>query len=247
MAATLVVNVDLGNYSSALGSAQRLSNGDYSFDSGFQGTVPNQIGQTIEVRPDGSKAYVLQVKGTEYRSFRIRTLYEGISDQLAGDSAETPPPGDDSRHGSRRDPQPAEAAGPRLADPTGSGLFGRIVAAGEGDGQDGGGATPGGLTTELPPAFRGLDIAVTQFHPGDPGRIVSPVFALNFGEASQQTLPALAGLEQAVGQIPPNPIAPVFFALEDGAATPFAGPSQDAVDQIFAGLGDGTDDPLGTF
>jgi hypothetical protein len=84
MTATLVVNVDLGNYSGAQGSAQRLSNGDYSFDSGFQGAAPNQIGQTIEVRPDGSKAYVLQVKGTEYRSFRVQTLYAGLSDQLAG-------------------------------------------------------------------------------------------------------------------------------------------------------------------
>jgi hypothetical protein len=83
MTATLEVNVDLGNYSGALGSAQRLSNGDYFFDSGFQGTAPNQIGQSIEVRPDGTKVYVMQVKGTEYRSFRIRTLYEGISDQLA--------------------------------------------------------------------------------------------------------------------------------------------------------------------
>ncbi len=98
MTATLVVNVDLGNYSGALGSAQRLSNGDYSFDSGFQGTAPHQIGQSIEVRPDGSIAYVLQVKGTEYRSFRMQTLYEGISDQLAGCGGdETTQPGDGYR------------------------------------------------------------------------------------------------------------------------------------------------------
>jgi hypothetical protein len=104
MTATLVFNVDLGNYSSALGSAQRLSNGDYSFDSGFQGTAPNQFGQTIEVRPDGSKAYVLQVEGTEYRSFRIQTLYEGVSDQLAGGGGgETSRQSDDSRGRSRGD------------------------------------------------------------------------------------------------------------------------------------------------
>src|SRR5262249_13769403 len=60
MTATLVVNADLGSYSMALGSAQRLSNGDYSFTSGFQGQAPNMFGQSIEVRPDGSKAYVLQ-------------------------------------------------------------------------------------------------------------------------------------------------------------------------------------------
>jgi len=97
MTATLVFNADLGNYSDALGSAQRLSNGNYSFDSGRQGTAPNQIAQTIEVRPDGSKAYVLQLNKTEYRSFRIQTLYQGVSDQLAGDGAETTQPGDDSR------------------------------------------------------------------------------------------------------------------------------------------------------
>jgi len=84
MTATLVVNADLGNYSNALGSAQRLSNGDYSFDSGKQGQAPNFFAQSIEVRPDGSKAYVLEVNQQEYRNYRIRTLYEGIEDVLAG-------------------------------------------------------------------------------------------------------------------------------------------------------------------
>jgi hypothetical protein len=93
MTATLVFNADLGNYSDALGSAQRLSNGDYSFDSGRQGQAPIQIAQTIEVRPDGSKAYVLQLNKNEYRSFRIRTLYQGISDQLTVTSAADSGPG----------------------------------------------------------------------------------------------------------------------------------------------------------
>jgi hypothetical protein len=97
MTATLVFNADLGNYSSALGSAQRLANGDYSFDSGRQGQAPNLFAQTIEVRPDGSQAYVLEVNKSEYRSFRIRTLYEGISDQLAGGGGETSQHGDDSQ------------------------------------------------------------------------------------------------------------------------------------------------------
>src|SRR5262249_5953155 len=60
MTATLVVNVDLGNYSFAAGAAQRLSNGNYVLSSGFQGQAPNIFGQSIEVRPDGTKAYVLQ-------------------------------------------------------------------------------------------------------------------------------------------------------------------------------------------
>jgi hypothetical protein len=83
MTATLVFNGDLGNYSSALGAAQRLSNGNLSFTSGLQGQAPNIFGQSIEVRPDGSKAYVLEVNSREFRSFRIRTLYEGTSDKLA--------------------------------------------------------------------------------------------------------------------------------------------------------------------
>jgi hypothetical protein len=87
LTATLVFNADLGNYSDALGAAQRLSNGNYSFDSGRQGVAPHQIGQAIEVRPDGSKAYVLQVNVPMYRAFRIRTLYQGISDQLTVTSA----------------------------------------------------------------------------------------------------------------------------------------------------------------
>jgi hypothetical protein len=81
--ATLVVNVDLGNYSGAFGSAERLSNGDYSFTSGALGTPPF-VGQSIEVLPDGTKTYVLQDGRGLYRSYRARTLYEGIDDQLAG-------------------------------------------------------------------------------------------------------------------------------------------------------------------
>jgi hypothetical protein len=84
MTATPVLNADLGNYSYRLGAAQRLSNGNYSFTSGSQGQLPNEFGQTIEVRPDGTTAYVLKLAGDEYRSYRMRTLYEGIDDALAG-------------------------------------------------------------------------------------------------------------------------------------------------------------------
>src|SRR5262249_18960203 len=84
MTATPVFNADLGNYSMALGSAQRLSNGNYSFTSGFQGPAPNNFAQSIEVLPDGTPSYVLEFASAEYRSFRMRTLYEGIDDALAG-------------------------------------------------------------------------------------------------------------------------------------------------------------------
>ena len=107
MTATLVFNADLGSYADALGSAQRLSNGNYSFDLGRVG----KSSQTIEVQPDGRKAYVLQVNKPVYRTFRIQTLYEGISDRLAGNDQETSDQGDDSRdrsrglrHGANRSP-----------------------------------------------------------------------------------------------------------------------------------------------
>jgi hypothetical protein len=73
----------MGNYSDRVGSAQALSNGNYSFTSGAQGSPPF-IGQSIEVLPDGSKTYVLQVGRGLYRSYRTRTLYQGIDDVLAG-------------------------------------------------------------------------------------------------------------------------------------------------------------------
>src|SRR5262249_24724336 len=68
MTAPLVRNVDLGSYSGALGTAQRLSNGDYSFTLGENGPEPpTPSAQTIEVRPDGSIAYILQANQPEYR------------------------------------------------------------------------------------------------------------------------------------------------------------------------------------
>src|SRR5262249_3143138 len=84
MTATPVLNADLGSYSFRLGSAQRLSNGNYAFLSGSQGPVPNDIAQSIELLPDGTPSYILRFAGPEYRSFRMRTLYEGIGDALAG-------------------------------------------------------------------------------------------------------------------------------------------------------------------
>ncbi len=87
MTATPVVNVDLGVYSDRVGSAQRLSNGNYYFTSGFLGSNPNRFGREIEVRPDGTQVYVLEtghLNQTMYRSFRMRTLYEGLDDTLAG-------------------------------------------------------------------------------------------------------------------------------------------------------------------
>ncbi len=86
MTATLVVNADLGSYAGALGAAERLSNGDYSFTLGTDGfAVPlRPPAHTVEVSPDGTKVYDLMANALEYRSFRMRTLYGGVDDALAG-------------------------------------------------------------------------------------------------------------------------------------------------------------------
>src|SRR5262249_6219024 len=75
--ATLQLNADLGNYSFALGSAQKLPNGNYVFTSGFQFQtgVPPVFGQSIEVLPDGTPTYVLQIASLEYRSYQMSDLY----------------------------------------------------------------------------------------------------------------------------------------------------------------------------
>jgi hypothetical protein len=91
MTATLVVNADLGSWAGALGAAQRLSNGNYSFTMGEIGPEPpppHPPAQTIEVSPDGTRVYDLKDSQMEYRSFRIRTLYGGTS-ELSDDAEGT--------------------------------------------------------------------------------------------------------------------------------------------------------------
>src|SRR5438128_5161184 len=87
MTATLVLNADLGSYARALGAAERLSNGNYSFTLGTNGPEPvGPPAHTVEVTANGTKIYDLMVNKPEYRSYRLRTLYEGIDDALAGDA-----------------------------------------------------------------------------------------------------------------------------------------------------------------
>jgi hypothetical protein len=151
MTATLVFNVDLGNYSNALGSAQRLLNGNYSFTSGRQGQPPNLFGQSIEVRPDGTTAYVLEVDRTLYRSLRVRTLYEGINDlpdngSGGSGSAATPvsfpddfwaaitttPAASSGRPANATTPPEPTSPSPRAAPPPGAVPVDRLFAAGTG-------------------------------------------------------------------------------------------------------------------
>lgn len=75
MTATLVVNADLGVYSPAIGSAQSLSGGGFSFESGMI-NPPAPSSRATEVGPDGKIVYAQQNEGVfTYRSFRVPDLY----------------------------------------------------------------------------------------------------------------------------------------------------------------------------
>ncbi len=78
--ATLVLNADLGVYAVAVGSAQALSNGNYSFESGFinpgSSGMSSTFSRTIETSPEGKIVFAQQVDGAlTYRSFRVANLY----------------------------------------------------------------------------------------------------------------------------------------------------------------------------
>jgi arylsulfate sulfotransferase len=74
--ATLVFNLDLGNYSGELGTAERMPNGNDVFNSGSQ--QGGLFAQSIEVLPDGNTTYIQEVPTRDYRSFRMGSLYQGI-------------------------------------------------------------------------------------------------------------------------------------------------------------------------
>jgi hypothetical protein len=75
MTATLLVNADMGNYSSFLGSAQMLPNGNLAFTSGGLLKSRSGAGQSIQVLRNGTRAYVQEVSLFEYRSYFYSTLY----------------------------------------------------------------------------------------------------------------------------------------------------------------------------
>ena len=72
LTATLALNADLGAYSLALGSAQKLDNGNYFFNSGW---VRNTISQDFEFDATGNLVSSFDVQTQQYRSFRMRDLY----------------------------------------------------------------------------------------------------------------------------------------------------------------------------
>jgi arylsulfate sulfotransferase len=75
MTATLLMNADLGVFSPAVGSAQSLSSGGYSFESGMV-DPPMVYSRATEVAADGRIVYAQQTDGAAtYRSFRVPDLY----------------------------------------------------------------------------------------------------------------------------------------------------------------------------
>ena len=73
--ATLLHNADLGVYSIAVGSAQTLKNGGYTFEAGFI-NPDSPYSRAVETDRDGKVVYAQQVEGLiVYRSFRVADLY----------------------------------------------------------------------------------------------------------------------------------------------------------------------------
>ncbi|HVP00267.1 MAG TPA: aryl-sulfate sulfotransferase [Bryobacteraceae bacterium] len=74
--ATLVMNADLGVYSPFVGSAQRLSNGNFHFNTGAVMKDASFGARSIEITPEGKIVYSLETTGAlVYRSNRIPDLY----------------------------------------------------------------------------------------------------------------------------------------------------------------------------
>ena len=74
--ATLVMSTDLGVFSPFVGSAQRLSNGNYHFATGAVLVDTMIAGRSIEVTPKGELVHVLEITGAlMYRSNRVADLY----------------------------------------------------------------------------------------------------------------------------------------------------------------------------
>jgi arylsulfate sulfotransferase len=72
LVANLIMNADLGQYSFALGAAQKLANGNYHFDNGY---LSDGGSLSLEVDAAGHIVYAIHPNIAEYRSFRMQDLY----------------------------------------------------------------------------------------------------------------------------------------------------------------------------
>lgn len=76
MTATLLYNAKLQVYSSAVGAAQTLKNGGYSFNAGYIDSPASPHGSAVETDRDGRVVYAIDLYGTTvYRSFRVDDMY----------------------------------------------------------------------------------------------------------------------------------------------------------------------------
>lgn len=76
LTATLVHNAKLQVYSPAVGAAQTLKNGGYSFNAGFIDSQAAPHGRAVETDRDGKLVYAIDVYGTTvYRSYRVDDMY----------------------------------------------------------------------------------------------------------------------------------------------------------------------------
>lgn len=74
--ATFQLNADLGVLAAAVGSAQKLANGNYHFEAGYVIQPDNSLAAfAIEVDKTGKIVYELENTGLVYRSFRMTDLY----------------------------------------------------------------------------------------------------------------------------------------------------------------------------
>uniref|UniRef100_Q023I8 Arylsulfotransferase N-terminal domain-containing protein n=1 Tax=Solibacter usitatus (strain Ellin6076) TaxID=234267 RepID=Q023I8_SOLUE len=73
--ATLVVNDNLGLYSLAVGSTEKLSNGNYWFDAGF---LPDASGISGEFNTGGSSIFTVRTAAPVYRSYRLADMYSPV-------------------------------------------------------------------------------------------------------------------------------------------------------------------------
>ncbi len=74
--ARLVLNADLGVYAFAVGTAQKLSNGNYHFDAGYIRGANNSVSaRAFEVTPTGAIVYDAVANTPLYRSIRMTDMY----------------------------------------------------------------------------------------------------------------------------------------------------------------------------
>jgi hypothetical protein len=70
---SFALNADLGSYSFALGSAQRLLNGNYVFDNGWINVTTNA--ESSEWSTSGALVSNVHSNSVNYRTFRLRDLF----------------------------------------------------------------------------------------------------------------------------------------------------------------------------